>query len=222
MPKAYMEGYLFITDSGRFSQKDDRPVVVGETYLAEGPSKRRNVGKYSLYAYKNVFTALRTAPSRTLCYVRISGDIQEDIEKFSGKNLQVLWVQDVSAALNEFICLCGERALHRQGIANHNVDEQSQNAIKVKRQWLEGKATDDELKQARKDADDVANTAFTDSDITRHFAEVAYYVALGDNNFNDAYLVADAAVNAAEEFGEEEIEKQWQRETLSRLTGISF
>ena len=47
--------------------------------------------------------------------------------------------------LHEFACRCAERALKKAKVT----DERSWNAIKVKRAWLKGEATDEELAAAR-------------------------------------------------------------------------
>ena len=46
--------------------------------------------------------------------------------------------------LHEFACRCAEEALRKAGV----IDERSWNAIRVKRLWIEGKATDAELSAA--------------------------------------------------------------------------
>lgn len=47
--------------------------------------------------------------------------------------------------LHEFVCRCAEEALRKAGVT----DDRSWNAIRVKRLWIEGKATDTELAAAR-------------------------------------------------------------------------
>ena len=47
--------------------------------------------------------------------------------------------------LHEFACRCAEGALRKAGVT----DDRSWNAIRVKRLWIEGKATDTELAAAR-------------------------------------------------------------------------
>lgn len=64
-----------------------------------------------------------------------------------------------AATLHEFACRCAERALARV----ENPDERSVNAIRVKRAWLRGEATDEELKAARAAAWAVARTAAWDA-----------------------------------------------------------
>jgi hypothetical protein len=54
--------------------------------------------------------------------------------------------------LHEFACRCAERVLKKAKVT----DERSWNAIKTKRAWLKGEATDEELRAARAAAWDAA------------------------------------------------------------------
>lgn len=57
--------------------------------------------------------------------------------------------------LHEFACRCAEEALRKAGVT----DDRSWNAIRVKRLWMEGKATDAELYAAETAAWTAARTA---------------------------------------------------------------
>lgn len=61
--------------------------------------------------------------------------------------------------LHEFVCRCAEGALRKAGVT----DDRSWNAIRVKRLWIEGKATDTELAAARDAARDAALAAARDA-----------------------------------------------------------
>ena len=62
---------------------------------------------------------------------------------------------DGTKILNEFACRCAEDALKKANVT----DERCWNAIKVKRDWLKGKATDNELAAAQASARDAARDA---------------------------------------------------------------
>jgi hypothetical protein len=63
------------------------------------------------------------------------------------------WIPD--RVLHEFAIWCADEALKRVG----NPDPRSLNALEVKRRWLRGKATDEELAAARAAAWDAARAA---------------------------------------------------------------
>ena len=70
--------------------------------------------------------------------------------------------------LHEFDCVCAEYALS----LIENPDPRSVNAIKVKRAWMRGEATDEELNTARTAAWAAGDAAW---DATRE-AQVAYLI----------------------------------------------
>ena len=72
--------------------------------------------------------------------------------------------------LHEFACRCAEEALREAGVT----DDRSWNAIRVKRLWIEGKATDTELVAAWAAAWAAARVAAWDA------ARVAAWVAAWD------------------------------------------
>lgn len=85
-----------------------------------------------------------------------------------------------------FACDCAERALSRL----EKPDERSVNAIKVKRLWLDGKATDDELYAAR--------VADYDAYASHYAARVASYAARYVSHYA-AHDVADCITRNAEQ-----------------------
>ena len=92
--------------------------------------------------------------------------------------------------LHEFACRCAERALSRI----ENPDPRSLRAIEVKRTWLRGEATDEELAAAQ----DAALAAAQDAALAaRHAARAA------------ALDAAEAAALAAE--------RQWQIDELQKM-----
>ena len=66
-----------------------------------------------------------------------------------------MWIADATMVLHEFACLCAEDAI----ALIQDPDPRSVNAIAVKRAWLRGQATDNELDAAWSAARDAARDA---------------------------------------------------------------
>ena len=110
-----------------------------------------------------------------------------------------LWAELIAAPLlHEFACRCAERALSRV----ENPNPHSVRAIEVKRAWLRGKATDEELAAAQ----DAARAA-------RHAAEDASEAAA----LYSAEAAAWAAARYAARAAAEAAERQWQIEELQKI-----
>ena len=105
--------------------------------------------------------------------------------------------------LHEFACRCAERALSRI----ENPDPRSLRAIEVKRAWLRGEATDEELAAARYAALDSAEAAALDS------AEAAAWAAARYAAREAAQAAARRAVLAAAK----DAENQWQIKELQKM-----
>ena len=65
--------------------------------------------------------------------------------------------------LHEFACQFAGRALNRAERAGYTVDQRSRTAIEIKRRWLRGEATDEELHAARDAAWSAARDAAWDA-----------------------------------------------------------
>lgn len=95
--------------------------------------------------------------STLVARVRLTGQLvdEEEYELFGrtwATERTILWVVDASAALHEWGCEEAERALHLLQVAGDDprpLPEQWE-AIAIKRAWLRGEATDDEVRAARK------------------------------------------------------------------------
>ena len=117
--------------------------------------------------------------------------------------------------LHEFACRCAERALSRV----ENPDPRSVRAIEIKRAWIRGEATDDELEAAQAAAHAAAwedagaaaraaawNTAWAAIwDATRDAVEAAAWAAVEVAAWNAVCTAAEAA------------ERQWQIEILQKM-----
>ncbi len=131
--------------------------------------------------------------------------------------------------LHEFACRCAERALSRI----ENPDPRSLRAIEVKRAWLRGEATDEELAAAQDAAlaaaQDAALAAAQDAALAaRHAtwaaaeaaaldaAEAAALAAAQDAALAARHAALAAAQDAAEDAAEA-AERQWQIEELQKM-----
>ena len=88
--------------------------------------------------------ALRHAPDPIVCRVETNATP-------SGRSVKVLWLADASKVLHTFACDAAEQALDTAGVTDESIRE----AIVVKRRWLKGEATDEELRTARARAREV-------------------------------------------------------------------
>jgi hypothetical protein len=97
-------------------------VEVGQTLATEGLE----------HVSPRALDALAHASGPVICRISSSG--------------KVLAMADATKTLHEFGCWYAELALLQAG---HDPDPRSWNAIKVKRKWIKGEATDEELDAAR-------------------------------------------------------------------------
>jgi hypothetical protein len=116
-------------------------VKPGETYTAKGDLVMCSNG---MHASRRILDALSYAPGPVVCRVRLSGEIQEEADKLVARTRRVLWIMDASRILHEFACCCAEDALRLV----RKPDPRSVEAVRVRRLWLDGKATDEELRKA--------------------------------------------------------------------------
>jgi hypothetical protein len=132
----------------------------GKSYHVDGPI---SIGRNGLRGSPSVLDALDPARAAWLCRTyhygvvvyleRMHGDI------LASSDCGVLWLVDASEILHEFGLWCAsEPSLYRTGIP----DARSRRAMVLKRRWLEGTATSDELADAR----NAARLALLDPDGT--------------------------------------------------------
>ena len=143
-------------------------VEVGQTLTAEGPLELCENG---MHASLRALDALQYAPSAIVCRVELSGEIVEGDDKLCARHRKVLAMADATKTLHEFACWCAEQALLREREAGREPNPRSWAAIEVKRRWLKGEATDEELYVARAAA---RNAAW---DAARVAARVAAWAA---------------------------------------------
>ena len=124
----------------------------------------------------------------------------------------LLWEELIDAPLlHEFACRCAERALSRV----KNPDPRSVRTIEIKRAWIRGEATDDELEAARAAALGAALGAAETSALDSAEA-AAWYVARYAARYAARAAALDAAWAAA--LGAAwAAERQWQVEELQKM-----
>ena len=153
--------------------RDDRTLAEGphaRTYKVEPgvvywvpDNKPLELCDYGLHASECPLDALQYAPGGTISRVRLWGHVERGRDKLCAYERETLWLADATTALHEFACWCTERALKRERKAGREPDERSWNAIRVKRAWLRGEATDEDLAAARAAALAAARDAARDA-----------------------------------------------------------
>jgi hypothetical protein len=91
-----------------------------------------------------------------LCWGEI---IEEHNDKLCAEHRKVLWLEDCDDALGEFGCIVAEQSLDLVASKGFHIDERSRQAISVKRKWIAGTATQEELHAARSAADAARSAA---------------------------------------------------------------
>jgi hypothetical protein len=147
--------------------------------------------QHGLHGSVQLIDALNFAPGSILRRTEHQGTIVGGSDKLASSERRVLWQVDATKILHLFACWCAEDALKDAKIA----DERSWNAIKVKKLWVDGKATDDELDAARVAARVAAGVAAGDD--ARVAARLAAGVAAGDAARVAARLAAGVAAGVA-------------------------
>ncbi len=191
-----MEGWHFLRESRTLGYDDNRHVAVGEMLTVDGDPE---LCMWGLHASKRAIDALVYAPGPLVCRVDVGGKIVEGDDKFVGTSRKVLWMADATKVLHEFACWCAERALLREREAGREPDPRSWRAIEVKRAWISGEATDDELRAAQDAAWAAARAAAQDAAwaAAQDAAWAAAWAAAQDAAWAAAWAAAQDAARAA-------------------------
>ena len=144
-----MKAWHFLADNRLLKYGDRRLVEVGKTYESKG---QIILCKNGMHGSVKVTDALKYAPGPILCRVEIEGNLEERDDKIAGRRRTVLAMEDVSKVLHLFAIDFAERALARV----ENPDPRSLKALEVKKLWLDGNATDKEIKEAWAAAEEAA------------------------------------------------------------------
>ena len=140
-----MKTWHFITEDRILQYGDGRVVEVGKTYECKGEII---LCKNGMHASVNIIDALKYAPGPVLCRVELEDDLKIDTDKIAGRKRKVLAMEDVSKILHLFAIDCAERALSKID----NPDPRLIKALEVKKKWMKGEVTDQELIEAREGA----------------------------------------------------------------------
>lgn len=179
-----MNGWHFLGNDKRLGYGDGRKPGKGQTLRVSTNERRLKLCEWGLHASKKPLDALCYASGSFVARVCLSGEILHGSNKSCATERTPLTpYKDASHIVHEFACWCAERALRRA----KSTDQRSWNAIKTKRAWLRGKATDDELFAAAAAAWDVARAA----------ALAAVRDVARDASRDAAWAVAMAATRAA-------------------------
>lgn len=144
-------------------------VKVGQTLTAEGLE----------YVSPRALDALQRSPGTTICRIDQSGT--------------VLAMADATTVLHEFACWSAEQALLGEREAGREPDKRSWTAINVKRKWLKGEATDEELDAAGDAAWDAEEEATYAASATSNAAASAANAAARDAAWAAAWAACSAA-----------------------------
>ena len=136
-------GWHFLPPDKRLRYGTREVVEVGKSITIEGPLRLCVRG---LHASARAIDALSYAPlnAKYACRVRLSGEIVGGGDKAVANTREVLWMVDATRVLHLFACQVAEDAMSRHG----NGDRRSLAAIQAKRDWLEGKISNKELRVA--------------------------------------------------------------------------
>ena len=150
------EYWHFLRDDGRLNYLPHTRVKQGMTLRAEGPLV---ICKNGMHASIRPIDALKYAPGSLVCRVTLEGEILANTDKVCARTRTVLWMADATRTLYEFAVWCAERALQRERDQGREPNSDSWAALDIKRQWLRGEASDDELDDATTAASAAARTA---------------------------------------------------------------
>jgi len=138
------EMWHFIADNKL--RDGSEPAPVGGMERWDGPVVLCGSG---LHACPRALDALKYAPSGApsgtiqVRLVLLSGIVLADDDKAAASERHILASADCTRELHEFALWCAESVRYLM------VDSRSTTALTVKRSWLDGQATDDELAAAR-------------------------------------------------------------------------
>ena len=140
MPKKILAWHFCADRDGKPVLRDGQPLTV-RTYNWAGPIEMCASG---LHASCRLIDALEYAPGPWLSRVECWGDVDSQSDKLVCRHRRVLWIVDATRALHLAACDIADHALLRAGVD----DPRSWEAIKCKRRWLMGTASDSELSAA--------------------------------------------------------------------------
>ena len=147
------------TDGPRTNYGKRSKLIAGKTYKL--PKGQKPVPcERGFHASERAIDALNYAQGPWVSRVTLGGEIvPHDGDKLCASERTHHGFADATMVLHEFACWCAEQALKAERKAGREPDPRSWKAIKVKRQWMKGKATIEELDAAGAAAWDAAGDA---------------------------------------------------------------
>lgn len=155
--------------------------------------------EYGYHASLRILDALQYAGGATLSRVEMGGTIVRQNFDLCATSRTVLWTVDAERILHEAACAFAWRALKRERRYGREPAKASWDAVRTKRRWVRGEATDDEMNAAWEDAWDAATDAgwYGAYDAARygmrHAARDAAVDVVRDNAMYAAKLACDVA-----------------------------
>jgi len=174
----------FLPRNRRLAYGDGRLVKEGQTLRVKGEPI---LCKYGMHGSRRLIDALWNAPGLVIERVEIGANepykIVEGQDKLVGNWRKTLWWIDATMVLHEFACREAENALRDAGVT----DERCWDAIRIKRLWVQGKATNDELAESHDIIGAVSNI------VTWNAARATARAATRNTAWNAARATARAA-----------------------------
>jgi len=138
-------GWHFLREDGRtaYGWRKPRP---GRMMHCKGPLELCANG---LHASVRAIDALSYAPGPIIQRVELVGRRLDEQDKSCARSRRCLWLADATRVLHEFANWCAEGALDTERLAGREPDRRSVEVLAVKRRWLDGQATDEELSYVR-------------------------------------------------------------------------
>ena len=178
-----MLAWRFAANNRRLEYGDKRLIRTNSVLSVNGTPA---LCSHGMHGSRRIIDALNYSAGCTICRVEIWGKMDGGKDKVCGTHRKTLWWIDGTNVLHEFACRCAEDALN----IVDSTDKRSWNAIRVKRLWLAGRATTEELDAAMDAATAAAMDAATAAATAA--ARAAAWAAA-----RDAAAAMDAATAAA-------------------------
>lgn len=136
-----MKAWHFLRSDGKL-RNGQYPPSIGESLIHTGAVEICSSG---LHSSKRIIDALNYAPGSIVCRVDCRGIVASHTDKFVCRERTILAMADIADILHLWACDVAEDAMrvYRWKCAA------SWEAIRVKRQWVKGFASDGELRSAR-------------------------------------------------------------------------
>jgi len=209
-----MKAYHFLQEGMMTAFGDEPPWSKGEPRTWEGKVVLCVAGYHSSPTWLD---ALEYAPGPMACIVDVSKPVEKDDDKQVSKTRTLVDYRDATRTLHQFACDCAEHALKTNGVT----DERIWNAPKTKRLWLDGKATDKELDDAR------GEVWLKSRSLAKSLALAAVWSAIGIGSATVPMSIAaicarQAARHSARQANNHDAELKWQRQRLDEMMAELF